>query len=254
MPLIALFVIAFASLIIVRVGATALMMTGLSRPVADFQAISCFFGVGFTTAESEMIVNHPVRRRIATHLIISGNLGITTALGALIISFVQADPDWLDHLIDPSTPGAFFVRLLVMLGGVLAIAALLRPRPVRRLLERVIMASLRRSGAVRAMDYETVLHSRDGYSVAQVELESDHPLVGATLAGAALGSRGVLVLGIQRRSGEHVGAPDAQTRLEPHDLLTVYGHEGKIHAALDRPRGPATPVDPLSGNPPAPPR
>ncbi len=248
MPLIALFVIAFVSLVIVRIGATALMMTGLSRPVADFQAVSCFFGVGFTTAEAEMIVTHPVRRRIATHLIIAGNIGVTTALGALIITFVQSDPDWLDQLIDPETPGAFLIRLLVILGGVFGIAALLRPRPVRAVLEKLIEISLRRAGVVRAMDYETVLHSRDGFVVAQVEIDPGHPLVGATLAQAALGSRGVLVLGVHRGSGDHIGAPTAHTRIEDRDVLTVYGHEQKIHAALDRPRDAQQPA----GQPDAP--
>ncbi len=50
MPLLALLIIIIVALVIVRIGAKALMMTGLSRDVADFQAISCFFGVGFTTS------------------------------------------------------------------------------------------------------------------------------------------------------------------------------------------------------------
>ena len=54
MPLFALLIIVAVALLIVRIGATALMMTGLSRDVAEFQAISCFFGVGFTTNEAEI--------------------------------------------------------------------------------------------------------------------------------------------------------------------------------------------------------
>lgn len=238
MPIIALFFIAFASLVIVRVGATALMMTGLPRPVAEFQAISCFFGVGFTTAESEVIVNHPVRRRIATHLIVIGNLGITTALGALIVSFMQNEPDWLDEFI-VGEGGAvpFLLRLGITLAGVLAIAAMFRPRFVRVFLERAIRASLVRTGVARGFDYEAVLHSKDGYVVAQQEIPPGHPLIGSTLASAALGSRGVLVLGVLRVSGEHEAAPGPDTRIEQGDVLTVYGHEQKIHAATDMPRG-----------------
>ena len=63
-PVIALLVIALVSLLAVRVAATALMMTGLSWDTASFQAYSAFFGVGFTTKEAELVVNHPVRRRI----------------------------------------------------------------------------------------------------------------------------------------------------------------------------------------------
>lgn len=248
MPLIALFIIAFVSLIIVRIGATALMMTGLSRPVAEFQSISCFFGVGFTTAEAEMIVSHPVRRRIATHLIVAGNIGLTSALGALIISFVQNEPDWLDGLHNSDSPLTFFIRLGVILFGVTVIALLFQPRIVKAPLERFIRYSLERAGVARVLDYETVLHAKDGFVVAQVEIDAGHPLIGSTLSGAALGSRGVLVLGVQRDAGEHIGAPGPNTGIEAGDVLTVYGNEAKIHDILDRPRAPARPGHHASGS------
>ncbi|MFK7882559.1 MAG: cation:proton antiporter regulatory subunit [Phycisphaerales bacterium] len=243
MPLIALFIIAFVSLVIVRIGATALMMTGLSRPVAEFQAVSCFFGVGFTTAEAEMIVSHPVRRRMAMHLIIAGNIGITSALGALIISFVQSEPDWLDGLLSSDGPASFFARLGVILAGVTVIAMLFRPRVIKALLERIIRFSLERAGVARVLDYETVLHAKDGFVVAQFEVDAGHPLIGSTLRTASLGKRGVLVLGVQRDAGEHIGAPGPGTEIESGDVLTVYGNEAKIHAALDRPKIPIAPVD-----------
>jgi hypothetical protein len=52
------------SILITRVASIALTHTGLSRESARFQARSAFTGVGFTTSESEKVVNHPVRRRI----------------------------------------------------------------------------------------------------------------------------------------------------------------------------------------------
>lgn len=61
------FIIAAVSTIVVRIGATALMRSGLSCDTASFQSYSAFFGVGFTTREAEMVVNHPLRRRIIRH-------------------------------------------------------------------------------------------------------------------------------------------------------------------------------------------
>ncbi|MEE3093585.1 MAG: potassium transporter TrkA, partial [Pseudomonadota bacterium] len=52
---VAIFVVSFT--IVMR-------LTGLSQNVATFQCISALSGTGFTTSESEMIVNYPVRRRI----------------------------------------------------------------------------------------------------------------------------------------------------------------------------------------------
>jgi hypothetical protein len=65
------------------------MMTGLSWDAASFQAYSAFFGVGFTTREAELVVRHPVRRRIIRDLIFAGNVGLTSALATLIVTFVQ---------------------------------------------------------------------------------------------------------------------------------------------------------------------
>ena len=47
-----LLVILTLSLGIVRVGAVALELTGLSKEIASFQAQSSFSGAGFTTSES----------------------------------------------------------------------------------------------------------------------------------------------------------------------------------------------------------
>ena len=77
------------SLLAIRAGSTALMMTGLSWDTASFQSYSAFFGVGFTTREAEMVVNHPVRRRIIRDLILAGNIGVTSAAATLIATMVQ---------------------------------------------------------------------------------------------------------------------------------------------------------------------
>ena len=61
--LIALLVIVLLSLLAVRLGANALVLSGMSKSAAQFQAASAFFGTGFTTNEAELVVNHPVRRR-----------------------------------------------------------------------------------------------------------------------------------------------------------------------------------------------
>ena len=79
--IISLFIVLVMSLLVTRIAAMALMLTGLSRETAVFQARSAFTGVGYTTTESEEIVSHPVRRRIVLILMLLGNLGV----GAVIV-------------------------------------------------------------------------------------------------------------------------------------------------------------------------
>lgn len=233
MPLLALIMIVAAALIVVRIGATALMMTGLSRDVAEFQAVSCFFGVGFTTSEAEMIVSHPTRRRIASHLIIGGNIGITGALSTIVITFVQSDRDLIEQLFHVQGSTASALKFALILSGIVIVALFFRLNIVKKVLEQLIKISLEKFQDVRAIDYETVLRSSDGYAVMQVEIERDHPLIGRTLAGAMLYAEGVLVLGIKRDSGEYVGATHSTTEICENDVFTVYGKEDAIVNAFD---------------------
>jgi Trk-type K+ transport system membrane component len=74
-----------------RVAAVALTHTGLSKESSKFQARSAFTGVGFTTNESEKVVNHPVRRKILLILMILGNAGIISGITSLIVGFSDID-------------------------------------------------------------------------------------------------------------------------------------------------------------------
>jgi hypothetical protein len=75
-PIISLLVVLVLSLLVVRIATVALALTGLSQQLARFQARSAFTGSGFTTAESEKVVAHPVRRRIIMVLMLLGNAAI----------------------------------------------------------------------------------------------------------------------------------------------------------------------------------
>lgn len=237
MPLIALFIIAIVSWIVVQAGATAFMMTGLSRSVAEFQAISCFFGVGFTTHEAEMIVTHPVRRRIAVHLIVVGNIGLTSAVGAFIITFMGNERDFLDEVLHTDEPASFMVRLAVIILGVGLIAVFFHLGFVKRMIEWVVKYSLETVHAIRVMDYDTVLRSDAGFAVMQVDLDANHEYIGKTLAASQLGSKGVLILSILRagRRAHRDPAPNliAVVRGHPHRLRARGCDQGCAWASLN---------------------
>ncbi|HUT51477.1 MAG TPA: hypothetical protein VM325_19285 [Alphaproteobacteria bacterium] len=72
------------SFIVVRIAAVAMRITGLAENVARFQCVSALTGAGFTTTESEMIVNYPIRRRIIVALMVLGNMGLVSPADVLI--------------------------------------------------------------------------------------------------------------------------------------------------------------------------
>lgn len=78
---------------IVRIASVALRHTGVPDHIARFQTVSALSGAGFTTNETEMIVNHPLRRRIITAAIIAGNIGLASVATTLIVAFVGTGMD-----------------------------------------------------------------------------------------------------------------------------------------------------------------
>lgn len=212
--ILALFIIASVSLIVVRVGATALMMTGISWDSANFQSYSAFFGVGFTTREAEMVVNHPLRRRIIRDLILAGNIGLTSALATLIVTFVQSN--------DTSQT----VNSLGLIGaGVIVLILLSKLGFLQRLLDKLIRHSLERAGVVHALDYELLLRVESGYCISEIDVLPDSPVAGKSLAESRPADMGVVILSIQRDDGSFTGAPSAQDRIMATDVITAYGHE-----------------------------
>lgn len=131
--IISLLVIISLSILITRIGTLAFVHTGLSKETAKFQARLAYMGVGFTTRESEMVVNNPVRRKILTFLIFLGNAGIITTISSVIFSFISIERS-----------GWFSPELIVLLAGLLILLALCQSEWVDRKLSVIIDYAFRR--------------------------------------------------------------------------------------------------------------
>lgn len=221
--IISLLVIAMVSLLAVRAGSTALMMTGLSWDTASFQSYSAFFGVGFTTREAEMVVNHPVRRRIIRDLILAGNIGVTSAAATLIATMVQ------------NSSG--FRPLLIVAGLIFGLALLLyltRVGWVQRAIDKTIQRTLEKTGLVRVMDYELLLRIQHGYVISEMEILSESEIANQSLRQSRPWDHGVVILSVKSNGKDLPGIPNANTILRVGDVVTVYGEEHHIRKAFDK--------------------
>lgn len=223
-----LIVVLICSLIIVRVSTVALMLTGLSRDLARFQARSAYTGSGFTTGESEQVVSHPVRRRIIMFLMLLGNAGIVTAIATLVISFTQVreSVSWFEGI------GG---RMALLIAGLLLLFLVARSSHIDRWMSKVISIALKRWTTLDARDYANLLHLSGDYAVSELQVQKDDWLAGKTLMELRLNHEGVLVLGVSRRDGKYIGAPRGHTCVEVGDTLLIYGR-GKTLADLDQRR------------------
>ena len=220
--ILSLLLVVFLSILITRVATIALTHTGLTRESAKFQARSAFSGAGFTTSESEMVVNHPVRRRIVLILILIGNAGIVAAISSLILTFVrQGDSTTLT------------IRIVVLVTGILGLWAFASSRWVDRWLSRTVDALLKRHTDLNVTDYASLLHLTGEYRLAELRVEKDDWIDGVTLAEARLRDEGINVLGIKRADGTFLGNPTGETRVHNRDSLVLYGRIEAI-GELDR--------------------
>ena len=223
MIVISLIIVLALSLICIRVATVALALTGLSEELARFQAQSAFFGVGFTTSESEAVVGHPVRRRIISAVMILGHAVFATAVSALILSFMNAE-----------TEDVLF-RLGYICGGVLILWMVSSSAWIGRRLSRLISLALRRWTTLNVRDYASLLRLSGRYTVTETLVEPKDWVADKNLGELDLPGEGVLILGIQRADGSYIGAPTGKTRIYEKDSMILYGRQEAL-VELDRRR------------------
>jgi hypothetical protein len=218
------------SVIVVRVATVALSMTGISRDLAHFQALSAFTGSGFTTRESEDIVNHPIRRRIAMHLMLMGHVGFVVAIPSLLLSFLNTGgrENW---------SGQVALRSGVLGGGLLVLCLAANSKHVERIIWAINTWAMARLGGLELHDYTRLLRVGQNYVVCELTVEPGEWLAGKTLEEMSLNHEGLLVLGIEKPGGEYLGTPRGKTRLDIGDCLIVYGRQESLLELADRRAG-----------------
>jgi len=228
-PILSFLLVILVSIVIVRIGAVALEMTGLPKEVAAFQAQSAFSGVGFTTSESEYVVSHPVRRRIIRLLMLLGSAGITSAIATLVLSFVG------------TTAMEAGTNLVLLILGVLALYVFSRSKIIDKVLRRVIVSALTRFTTIKVYDYYRLLGLSHGYTIGEIIVRKSSWLANKTLRELQLDKEGILVLAIYRKGPKgkelFLGAPSGSTRILPGDILVCYGMEDAIIRLSKRLKG-----------------
>lgn len=216
-------IVILVSLLVARVATAAFMLTGLSREASRFQARSALTGVGFTTTEAELIVNHPVRRRIAMTLMLLGSAGLVTVIATLILAFVNADREQtLERL-----------GLLILL--LTALVLLSRTRLVDRMLNRIIGFGLARWTTISDRGLAELLHLGGDYGIAEVAVDDHDWIAGRTLEELDLRAEGVAVLALVCSNGTFIGAPVFSLKTRAGDVLILYGPVPRLED-LDRRR------------------
>lgn len=214
-------IVALVSLLATRMATGFLIATGMPPQTAAFQARSAFTGAGFTTAESENVVNHPVRRRVISVTMFVGNLGIPTLIVTVVVG-----------LVGPST-SELTTRLFVLVAGIAVVVLLAFLRPVTRLF---VELGQRTAGPMMKEafhgDVEELLSLGTHTQVVAVTLSGDIPL--RSLRGLQNALPQIRVLGV--RPGGVAGDffTDSPTDVDLHagDQVVVMGRRETLRTLL----------------------
>ncbi len=205
--------------LVVRGASIALMMTGMDRERAEFQALSAFSGTGFTTREAESIVNHPRRRKIAKGLMVAGNAGIVAIIVTVTSSLV-------------SSQGAEIpINSLILIVAAIIVYRVATSRGLLKRWDIFIEDRLVKSKTFEEVSTEDLLHFVEGYGLVREIITERSLLAGKSLVDCRLSSKGLLVLGIER-GPRWIPIPSADTVIEPGDRVVVYGPLAVLKAML----------------------
>ena len=211
----------FISVLIVRAGAIALMMTGVERQRAVFQALSAFTGTGFTTREAENVVNMPLRRKIISILMILGNAGIV----AVIISATSS--------VITSKGYELPIHFVILMIGVYLIYRIGKSRGFIRKWEDFIERKLVKMPVFDESPAEDLLHFLEGYGLIRKTIGKDSQLINVSLAEWKFRSQDILVLGIER-GRRWIPIPSKHhERVQEGDKLVLYGDLKSLKEILD---------------------
>ena len=115
------------------------------------------------------------------------------------------------------------LRLSVLLLGLMAMWLVFTSRWVDKTISRIIERALLKWTTLDVRDYVALLHLANGYVVLELQINEGDWVAEKPLFDCRLSDEGVLVLGINRRTGKYIGSPNGQTIVKAGDVLSLYG-------------------------------
>ncbi|MBB6735410.1 TrkA C-terminal domain-containing protein [Cohnella zeiphila] len=205
-------------MLVIEISVVLVEATGLERRVARFQVVSLLTGTGFTTQESELILGHPVRRRIGIFLILFGAFSL-----AVVISIMSS------LLIRDFRLARLAAAAAVLLAALLG----LRTPAAGRWLNNRMSGRFRMTFEIHELSVEEALLFSGDDAFLDIPIGPDSPLRGRTLSGLSE-SQGDLNVLVLKRGTVMIRDRRLDTELEAGDVLYVYGDRAAIAQAFER--------------------
>tara|TARA_R110002050_G_scaffold204327_2_gene339759 strand:+ start:69601 stop:70305 length:705 start_codon:yes stop_codon:yes gene_type:complete len=200
----------FVLILVVKAAAVALSLTGMDTKKASFQALSAITGTGFTTKESEQILNHPLRRRIISILMIMGYAGFITIIVTFSTTIISTEglSKYLDIIL--FTAGLVIIYLLATYNG------------FTDKWEKFVRNRLMNSYHFEETPIENLLRLSEGFGLIRANISMTSEYIGSQLIDFDFSKKGIVILGIERNNN-WIPVPKGSEIVQSGDQIVVYG-------------------------------
>jgi hypothetical protein len=197
--------------LLIEILAIVMKLTGLELSKARFQLISILTHTGFTSRESELIVQHPIRRKIASILMIVSYVAQITLITLLFDALSNATRSILSVSI------ALFAMLIFII--IVTQSKYLSDR-FDRFAERLLRNRIKKANSTTRIDQ--ILNLSPEFGIYELVVDIDSFICRKTLRELHLKEHFIQILKIDRGS-EIIDFPLADTQILAGDRMIVYG-------------------------------
>ncbi|MCM3116140.1 TrkA C-terminal domain-containing protein [Neobacillus sp. MER 74] len=141
-------------------------LTGLNLKVSRFQVISLMTGTGFTTEESELILGHPIRRKLATFLILFGAFSLAVIIST-ISNFLSGD--------------LRMIHIFYIAGGVMLVFGVLKLACIQNLLSKLFHREMKQQMELGDLPIRDVFLTEKNDFLLNLHIYTDSLLVYKTI-------------------------------------------------------------------------
>ncbi|RSD26734.1 TrkA C-terminal domain-containing protein [Mesobacillus subterraneus] len=212
MGILFIFIYLFIVFTVIEINTSIFVATGLDRKIARFQVISMLTGTGFTTGESELIIDHPVRRKLGAFLILFGAFSLAVIISA--ISNLLAD-------------NFFTMEIAYIAGGLLVLLLILRAPSTQKLMEKKMKGEMEENYELADLPIKDVLLMDDEDEVREISITEDSRFAGKTFDEIIDKGDDLMLLFI-KRGDINIRKKAYHTEIDPGDRLVVYGNDPLI--------------------------
>ena len=197
---------------VIEISVILFNLTGLEASVSRYQVISMLTNTGFTTDEAQLIIDHPVRRRLSMFLILFGAFSL-----AVVISSIT-------NILS----GDLRLKELMVINVILLVILMTGKTPfIRESLKKKLNSEMEKKLEISELPIKDALYLDEDDLVTDVVIEKNSKFVGIKAADLVERDEDISILFIKRGKVNIRNKLDEE-KIQEGDQLFIYGNQKEI--------------------------